>query len=262
MINSISDVFFPILSFIFNFILMHRIFPTAWVTTLITAMFKNKGSRHHASFYRPVSLVHMLSKLLDFILLSRFKKWFIPADEQSAYQSGRSCADNIFLIRCLINVAKKSKQKLFLIAVDFDGAFDRVNRTTLFRKLVRFGAGATYVSCLMAIYKRTEYIIFGNDEHATYLAAAGIKQGSPLSPMLFLFYVDDIFGFFLGAFSSYCIYETVHILMHADDAVLLASSRLLAVLKLKHLLSYCKINSIKLKASKSQFIVINGDVND
>ena len=49
----------------------------------------------------------MLSKLFDFILLSRFKKWFFPVDEQSAYQPGRSCADNIFLIRCLINLSYK-----------------------------------------------------------------------------------------------------------------------------------------------------------
>ena len=195
-------------------------------------------------------------------MLSRFKKWFQPADEQSAYQSGRSCAGNIFLIRCLINFAEKNKQKLFLVAVDFDGAFDRVKRMHLFRKLVRFGAGAIYVSCLMAIYKRTDYVIFGNDEYASYQVTAGIKQGSPLTPMLFLFYVYDIFSFFLGTFNSYCIYETVHILMHADDVILLASSRALAVLKLKHLLSFCKINNIKLEASKSQFIVINGEEND
>ena len=44
--------------------------------------------------------------------------------------------------------------------------------------------------------------------------------------------------------------------------VLLASSRALPVLKLKHLLSYCRINNIKLEASKSQFIVISGEEND
>ena len=92
---------------------MHQIFPVELVLTLIKSLFKNKGSREEAKFYRPVSLVYMLSKLLDFILLRRFKEWFRPADEQSAYQAGRSCADNIFLLRCLINFAKKSKQKLF-----------------------------------------------------------------------------------------------------------------------------------------------------
>ena len=46
--------------------------------------------------------------------------------------------------------------------------------------------------------------------------------------------------------------------MHADDAVLIASTRSLAFLKLKHLLSYCKINSINLEATKSHFICVNG----
>ena len=258
-----STASFPILFFIFNFILLNISFPSAWIQTLITAIFKNKGSKKFASFYRPVSLISMLCKLFDFILLNRFKKWFSPSDEQSAYQPDRSCADNIFLIRCLISCVKRNKQKLFLIAVDFEGAFDKVNRTVLFKKLVRFGAGALYISCLKAIYCRTEYIIFGNKgSHATYLTEAGIKQGSPMSPYLFLFYVDDIFAFFLGTFSSRCIYETVHILMHADDAVLLASSRSLAILKVKHLISYCILNSIKLEPSKSHFIVINGEDND
>ena len=146
--------------------------------------------------------------------------------------------------------------------MDFDGAFDRVNRSQLFKKLILFGVGATYVSCLMAIYRRTDYIIFGKYDYASYEAMAGIKQGSPLSPMLFLFYVDDIFQFFISTFSSSCILETIHILMHADDTVVIASSRVLSILKIKHLLEYCRINSIKLETSKSHFIVINGNKED
>ena len=42
--------------------------------------------------------------------------------------------------------------------------------------------------------------------------------------------------------------------MHTDDAVSLASSRSLPLLQLKHLLAYCNMSSIKLEASKSQFI--------
>ena len=59
--------------------------------------------------------------------------------------------------------------------------------------------------------------------------------------------------------------HVIHVLMHADDLILTASSRSLAISKLKHLISYCKRNLIKLGPSKSNFIVINGsneDMND
>ena len=111
MITSISGFLFSILSIIFNFILLNRVFPTPWITSLINATFKNKSSRHLAVYFRPISLVHMLSKLLDFILLSRFKKWFKPADEQSAYQSGRSCADNIFFNKMPHKPCKKNVKR-------------------------------------------------------------------------------------------------------------------------------------------------------
>ena len=244
MITRCSDVLFPMTTFIFNFILLNHIFPISWILTLTKPIFKNKGSRSIAKYFRPVSLI---KKLLDFVLLNRFKNWFTPSDEQSAYQTGRSCADNVFLIRCLISLANRSKQKLHLTTVDFDGAFDRISRSQLFNKLILFVAGATYISCLMAIYHRTECIIFGNKKNILYEISCGIKQGSPMSPMLFLFYVDDVFDYFMSTFASLCIYETIHVLMHADDLIVTASSRSLAISKMKHLISYCSRNSIKLE---------------
>ena len=134
MISRVSDIIFPIIYLIFNTILMCRIFPSKWRTTLVAAIFKNKGTLSAAKNYRPISLVHMLAKLFDFILLDRFKKWFKRDDQQTAYQQGRCTADHIFLLRCLISWVKKSKSKLFIVCIDFDGAFDRISRHTLFKK--------------------------------------------------------------------------------------------------------------------------------
>ena len=46
--------------------------------------------------------------------------------------------------------------------------------------------------------------------------------------------------------------------MHADDLILIASTRSLAISKVKHLIAYCRRNSIILEPTKSQFVVING----
>ena len=204
----------------------------------------------------------LLAKMFDFILLERFRKWFKPHDCQSAYQSGKGGADHVFLIRALISHCMSSGEKLFIVCIDFEGAFDKVSRHRLFRKLQLFGAGSLFLTCLMSIYSFTPCTIFGEESSYTYLLLAGIKQGLPLSPWLFLFYINDMFDFFDGIYGRTTLLETIHLLIHADDTTILASSREQAEAKLRSLLQYCALNHISLQLSKCEFIVINGELND
>ena len=183
---------------------------------------------------------------------------------QTAYQNGKSSADHIFFKRCIIEHLIKEKRKFFITAVDFDGAFDRVRRSTLLRKLVAAGASTVFVMCLANLYSVSGNTIYSNSSSVMYMLYAGIKQGLPLSPYLFLFYIDDIFDYFDSVFNaSYTdVFDRLHILIHADDANLLAISRDMMIKKLEALLIYCKTNSILLQASKCWFLVINGSPED
>ena len=264
MITSIHTSLYPLILILFNVILSNAFFPIKWCKTLVAAIFKNKGSSAISKFYRPVTLVQMLYKWFDFILLKRFRKWFIPADPQTAYQDGKGCPDHIFLMRCLICFAKATRKKLYICTIDFDGAFDRVSRNILLQKLALRGAGSIFLFCIASMYKRTESVIIQQDNHSTYELLSGIKQGLPLSPYLFIFYIDDIFDFFYTSFNiiSNSILEMIHLLIHADDANILASSRDVLVKKIRRMLEYCDLNKIKLQLSKCMFLVINGSVDD
>ena len=119
--------------------------------------------------------------------------------------------------------AKRFKLKLFMIAIDFDGAFDRVCRSLLIRKLCLFGAGTVFTACLASIYMSTDNIIFRGNAYVTYKLYSGIKQGLPLSPLLFLFYINDVFSY-LGLLYDHGknAMDLLHILIHGDDATILA----------------------------------------
>ena len=264
MLTNVPATLLLVFQIIYNSILKSHTYPSKWRTTFVSAIFKNKGFRHLAQYFRGISIVYLMSKVFDIIMLNRFKKWFIPSDLQTAYQEKKGCPDNVFLLRCLIAYARKVKKKIYIISIDFDGAFDRVSRSVLVRKLSKFGAGTLFVLCIASMYLKTDNIIFQNGETISYALYAGIKQGLPLSPLLFLFYVNDIFDYFEKLYQnvSNSIFDMVHMVMHADDATLLASTRQLAVRKLCSLMEFCKVNAILPQYSKCEFIVINGDDYD
>ena len=264
MITEIGGVLYPILLILFNIILSCSVIPVKWLYSIVIALFKNKGTRRFAKFFRPVSLVEMLSKLFDFVLLGRFQKWFTPHDMQTAYQTGKGPGDHIFFMRCLIELFNKTNRKLFITAIDFDGAFDRVKRSTLLKKLLLFGAGSVFVSCLANLYSVSGNVIYNNGASVTYMLYSGIKQGLPLSPYLFLFYIDDVFAYLEKVLrgKGTDLFDDLHILIHADDANLIATSKESMLMKLKSMLDFCKLNSIILQLLKCHFIVINGTLAD
>ena len=113
MLSNLPKSLLLVLQLMYNTILKCHIFPTSWRTTVVNEIFKQKGSPEGSKNYRAISLVHLLAKLFDFILLGRFKKWFVPADEQTAYQTKKGSADHVFLLRCMTQYAKRFKKTIF-----------------------------------------------------------------------------------------------------------------------------------------------------
>ena len=263
MVTNLPMSLLLVLQLIYNTILKFHVFPTAWRTTVVSEIFKNKGIPSVSKNYRGISLVQLLAKLFDFILLDRFKKWFFPADGQTAYQEKKGSPDHVFLLRCVMHHAKRYKEKLFLIAIDFDGAFDRVCRSLLVRKLCLFGAGTIFTACLASIYMCTENIMFRGNSHVKYKLYSGIKQGLPLSPLLFLFYINDVFKYLELIYDGgKHVLDVLHILIHADDATIIARERTGAIAKLKSMLEYCNLNRIIPQYTKCEFVVVNGNDDD
>ena len=137
--------------------------------------------------------------------------------------------------------AKYKKLKLFLCTIDFDGAFDRISRKLLIQKLALFGAGSTFIWCIAAMYNKTNSVIIQTDNYSAFTVMSGIKQGLPLSPFLFLFYINDIFDFFYGIYGyrGNSILDRLHLLVHADDANILSSTREMMISKIRSMLIYC-----------------------
>jgi hypothetical protein len=81
-----------------------------------------------------------------------------------------------------------TRQKLYLIFVDFSKAYDRVPRDILVHKLAQMGCGALMLHAIAAIYKCTKM----NLRTAIVSDVMGVRQGSLTSCFLFTLMVNDV----------------------------------------------------------------------
>ena len=161
-------------------------------------------------------------------------------------------------IRLMKALTKKTKQKLFVVFTDFEAAFDLVSRRLLFKKLIQLGISALLLQALIAIYAGGKSVVEHNQEYSDYLLLlAGVKQGAPPSGILYIAYTMGIIDMYKNSFNPEPLIWIYHLLVHADDTLMLATSRELTKQKVLSLLEYCCNNFIKLQLTKCAFMCVH-----
>ena len=191
-----------------------------------------KDSTKDPDNYRGLAIGPAFAKLFSSILLKRLinfidlKKLLSP--EQIGFIKGKRISDHIFFLQTIIEkVVKKTKQKLYAVFIDFKKAYDTVNRALLIKRLQSVGINGIFMRNIMAMYEKTEYCIKLKDGHTRPIKSnLGLKQGCPLSPMLFNLYIDDIKDIFDDQDDPIHIQNTkINYFLYADDLVILSESR-------------------------------------
>ena len=251
-----------ILSTAFNniFIGVTKCYPPFW-----KAMMKclpKKGKLNILNF-RAIGLKPVLAKLYDSILLKRLTRWLQIPEEQTAYQKEKGCYMHVFFIRALIAIAVKKKTALFIGISDFTAAFDSISRRILFQKLIHLGVGAMMLNALKEMYNEASVFVEMNGEYSKeFDLRAGVLQGAATSTILFIAYTADLVALFRNIFDEEDLIYAYHLLVHADDALLLATQKLKLLQKFQALENYCNENKISLQLTKCSFMSINSNEKD
>ena len=91
--------------------------------------------------FRGMQMLPALGVLYDRIISNRLEKWIYVHDEQTGFEKGKSTVTQIFTMRIIISIARKSKTALYIGCFDIEKAFDKVSRLLLFQKLMKLGIG-------------------------------------------------------------------------------------------------------------------------
>ena len=248
---------------ILNVIFTHSKYPCQWTTNYLKTIFK-KGDTSDPNNYRGLAIGSCIGKLYSSILLGRLEKFattykIIPP-QQIGFKRGFRTADHVYLLKTLIDKALRSKGKLYAAFIDFKKAYDTVNRAKLLKKLQEIGLSGTFLRNIKALYAKTDYKIKLKNRVLDAISSnLGLKQGCPLSPILFNIYISDLDKYLTdNKLSNPSLHDTVvsHFL-YADDLVIVATSKEGLQEKLDGLSKFAKEKDLTVNNKKSQIIIFN-----
>jgi hypothetical protein len=205
---------------VFNAVLRRQYFPAAWKHARVVSILKPGTDPALPSSYRPISLLDIVGKLLEKILLNgvlkEVNKSGLLRDEQFGFRPRLSTT--LQLARFVEKVNKNLEERRLTGAVFLDvaKAFDTVWAEGLLYKLTVLNFPSYLVKTISWYLQcRTFQVTFQSATSTCRDMRAGVAQGGTVSPVLFSLYVND-----MPTPSRH-----VELALYADDTALVATSR-------------------------------------
>ena len=122
----------------------------------IFLLFK-KGNTTKFENYKPISLLNSLYKLFARIIHKRISQTLDKHLQKTQYGfwKDRSTADALAIVRKLQNIATQTNQTVFLVLLDWEKAFDKVDRNKLFWAMERMNIHDKLIKVCKSIYRIT-----------------------------------------------------------------------------------------------------------
>ena len=246
-----------------NKIFSEHIYPTKWTINFLKPIFK-KGEKEDPDNFRGLAVGSAFAKLFSQILLNRLTSYInekgLLSPNQGGFQKNMSTADLIFLLQTIIEkYVKKGNRKLYVAFIDFQKAYDTVDRDLLLQRLQTLGINGLFLKNITAMYQTTKYAIKLSNGYLTPIDSnLGLKQGCPLSPMLFNLYIDDIGDSFDDQCDPVKIQDLkINHFLYADDLVIVSLSEEGLQTTLNNLYTFSGRKCLSISIKKSKTMIFN-----
>ena len=193
------------------------------ITRLI---FKKRGDAKHLKNWRPISLLNVDYKIISKAITIRLSKVIelIVHSDQTCSVPGRTIFSNVSLLRDILDHIELTRECAILVNLDQEKAFDRVDRSFLLDVLRSYGFGHDFCHWISTFYNGASMKIILNDWLTDRIPLErGVRQGDPLSPLLYVLCVEvladlirrspEISGFHLPGAKG----QQARVRLYADD---------------------------------------------
>jgi hypothetical protein len=187
--------------------------------------------------FRPISLLNCIFKIFTKVVTNRLAKLMnlLTSPNQTAFIKGRFILESVVSAHEVIHAISHDKSKGAVLKLDYKKAFDKVNLDFLDELLAKRNFSPIFRNLIRLITRGGSVAVKVNGvEGNSFVTGKGLRQGDPLSPLLFNF-VIDVFTRMLNKAASHNLIRGLcsnHIpggvisLQYADDTILFIENNL------------------------------------
>ena len=216
----------PSLTRLINLCLSTSVVPDMWKKANVIPIHKH-GDKHVFANYRPISLLSVVSKILEKVVFKHVYNYFHTTDLLSSHQSGFRPGDStVNQLAYLYNTfcqAIDAKKDIKIVFCDVSKAFDKVWHKGLLYKLHRTGIRGRLLSWFNNyLTQRMQRVVIKGQHSSWGCIEAGVPQGSVLGPLLFLVYINDLVDEVDCAIKLFADDTTLYVTVDDQDACTLS----------------------------------------
>jgi hypothetical protein len=164
-------------------------------------------------------------------------------------------------LRTIIEQSLELLSPLYLLLVDYQKAFDSVDRRWIWKALEERGVSNKFIKLIKEGYNQLSCRMLLNGQLTTpFETKSGVRQGCLLSPLLFLVVLDKVLRDSLDGKANgvrWKLTETLGDLVYADDICLISHSQAHTQSKLNNLCSELKKAGLEINFSKTEELRVN-----